>query len=529
MEEINREGAYGSFEEAKELLGDNFSNAETALAKITKAIYLWDQDPDFFEERGKIYLHLKDYKMAISNFKQALRLYTNKPAELKRLTSNLLDAEGLCRMRAKEFAEAIFLFSSALEVDPSNLYLHVHHSLALLGQGKTSQALSGLMTYLEADLVHASARAGIHVLVAKLHKQLKNPTTAAHHIHLALNLEPQNPEALLLYTQLKGRAGELYDEATDFLLRNEPQKAINSLNHAIELDDRDPRFFIRRGVIYRQLGQYNEAIADLEHVTELSNDNKDAARQLAITYNQLAIELYAARDLHRALSVYNLALKHDPASSSVWVNRGDCYRELQEIGLALQDYLTAHNLNPKDKDIRIRLSTLFDARGLTYFDRGMHMEAETEFTNAIKYLPQVYHYYLHRASAAYLQGNLKQSFEDYKKVVELDPANEIAWARLQSFGDVSELASKPSVARKSSLPSLKANTEPKKLPHVRDRSPVRLSAGERVFYDDLIARRTRVRDSLRTQLGYKTDKKLDTRSVDVRFKDTRQGIPNPFK
>mmetsp|Transcript_5590 Transcript_5590/g.19634 ORF Transcript_5590/g.19634 Transcript_5590/m.19634 type:complete len:168 (+) Transcript_5590:1426-1929(+) len=154
----------------------------------------------------------------------------------------------------------------------------------------------------------------------------------------------------------------------------------------------------------------------------------------------------------------------------------------------------------------------------------MHMEAETEFSNAIKYLPQVYHYYLHRASAAYLQGNLKQAFEDYKKVVELDPTNEIAWARLQSFGDVSELASKPAVARKSSLPSLKANqVEPKKLPHVRDRSPVRLSSGEREFYDDLIARRTRVRDSLRSQLGYKTDKKLDTRPVDVRFKDTRQG------
>uniref|UniRef100_A0A7S4PKL8 Uncharacterized protein n=2 Tax=Guillardia theta TaxID=55529 RepID=A0A7S4PKL8_GUITH len=494
MEEINRDGAYRCFEEGKELLGDNFSNVETALAKITKAIYLWDEDPDFFEERGKVYLHLKDYKMAISNFKQALRLYTNKPAELKRLTSNLLDAEGLCRVRSKQFAEAVFLFSSALEVDPSNLYLHVHHSLALLGQGKTSQAMGGLMTYLEGDSEHPTARAGIHVLVAKLHKQMKNPTTAAHHIHEAMRLEPNDPEALLLYTQLKGRAGELYEEATDFLLRNEPRKAINSLNHAIELDDRDPRFFIRRGVIYRQLGQYNEAVMDLEHVTELNHDNKDAERQLAITYNQLAIELYAARDLQRALSVYNLALKHDPASSSVWVNRGDCYRELQEIGLALQDYLTAHNLNPKDKDIRIRLSTLFDARGLTYFDRGMHMEAETEFSNAIKYLPQVYHYYLHRASAAYLQGNLKQAFEDYKKVVELDPTNEIAWARLQSFGDVSELASKPAVARKSSLPSLKANqVEPKKLPHVRDRSPVRLSSGEREFYDDLIARRTRVR------------------------------------
>eukprot|EP00960_Hanusia_phi_P027622 746917-Hanusia_phi.AAC.1 len=279
---------------AKELLGDNFSNAETALAKISmksavrvvtghyaesrfvaKAIYLWDQDPDFFEERGKIYLHLKDYKMAISNFKQALRLIfpppPSPPPHRRTMSTmsvqvvheqaggaetayfqparcrgpavclrtsfhyphHLTNSQGLCRMRAKEFAEAIFLFSSALEVDPSNLYLHVHHSLALLGQGKTSQALSGLMTYLEADLVHASARAGIHVLVAKLHKQLKNPTTAAHHIHLALNLEPQNPEALLLYTQLKGRAGELYDEATDFLLRNEPQKVSEVLDERL--------------------------------------------------------------------------------------------------------------------------------------------------------------------------------------------------------------------------------------------------------------------------------------------------------
>ena len=45
------------------------------------------------------------------------------------------------------------------------------------------------------------------------------------------------------------------------------------MNHAIELDDRDPRFFIRRGVIYRQLGQYNEAVLDLEHV-------KDKGQQL---------------------------------------------------------------------------------------------------------------------------------------------------------------------------------------------------------------------------------------------------------
>jgi hypothetical protein len=30
----------------------------------------------------------------------------------------------------------------------------------------------------------------------------------------------------------------------------------------------------------------------------------------------------------------------------------------------------AHELAPDDREVAIRLSTLYDARGLTYFDRG---------------------------------------------------------------------------------------------------------------------------------------------------------------
>lgn len=38
----------------------------------------------------------------------------------------------------------------------------------------------------------------------------------------------------------------------------------------IELDDKDIRFLVRRGVIYRQIGLYNEAVEDLEKVLELT-------------------------------------------------------------------------------------------------------------------------------------------------------------------------------------------------------------------------------------------------------------------
>ena len=44
--------------------------------------------------------------------------------------------------------------------------------------------------------------------------------------------------------------------------------------------------------------------------------------------------------------------------------------------------------------MRIRLSTLYDARGLALYDRRLYPAAAAEFTAAIRYLPQA------RAAAA---------------------------------------------------------------------------------------------------------------------------------
>lgn len=81
------------------------------------------------------------------------------------------------------------------------------------------------------------------------------------------------------------------------------------------------------------MGNYNEAVADLEKVLELTNGNSsDASRQLAITYNQLGIELYSAREYQKALDVFQLAIKNDDKSASIFINRGDCHREMHQVG-----------------------------------------------------------------------------------------------------------------------------------------------------------------------------------------------------
>jgi len=317
-----------------------------AIAKFSKAIFLSDQRHEFFEARGMAYYHLRDYKTAVSNFKHALKLRGSAdPGELGRLTSNLLDADGLSRLKFKEFDEAAHLFSQALLVDPSNAYVYVHRALAFVGQGKVEEAIKGMKVYLDKDTASPASAVAIHILAARLNRQLKNSTAAAVHVQVPSSA-PDTPhtappprevrrhrraggaedrprergrlEALLAPPRARVRAVRrgnrphpqkraawrhrvaLHRSRPSERVSGSPREStrnisfivndllakLNATQHpsahaalacipqcadalgavAIALDNADARFLVRRGVIHRQLGAYNEAVADLENV-----------------------------------------------------------------------------------------------------------------------------------------------------------------------------------------------------------------------------------------------------------------------
>lgn len=242
------------------------------------------------------------------------------------------------------------------------------------------------------------------------------------------------------------------------------------------------------------------------------------------------------------------------------------------MGLALQDYLHAHELNPDDTEVRIRLSTLYDARGLTFFDRGMLDEAFREFSNAIQYLPQVSHYYIHRATAAMELGNLDAALGDYRTVVKMDPYNEQAWAKLSSLGDnqgkrweagelesVSGLSAKGKARSKTTAPRSRsvertmrgtrgrtlgtrgglgasnASTDSvgrgdkrasvTRVP-VKSRSPTRTSKLELEFLVSMAQQKDHGMQAFRKQLAYKTGLRLDTTCIDEKYSNIVSGLPS---
>lgn len=94
LERINHDGAKRHYTEAKRLLEPGpHQNLELAIAELSKAIFLIDTEPgvnlsifaftqyampsadiprvaEYFEARGEAYLLLRDYKTAVSNFRQ---------------------------------------------------------------------------------------------------------------------------------------------------------------------------------------------------------------------------------------------------------------------------------------------------------------------------------------------------------------------------------------------------------------------------------------------------------------------------
>ena len=103
VDRIAKDGAKKHYEEAKRMLqAGPRQDLEGAIAQLTKAIFLVEGVPAYFEERGRAFLLLRDYKSAVSNFSQCLKMqHRDAPElqELRRRTSNLLVAEGLSRLQ----------------------------------------------------------------------------------------------------------------------------------------------------------------------------------------------------------------------------------------------------------------------------------------------------------------------------------------------------------------------------------------------------------------------------------------------
>ncbi len=137
----------------------------------------------------------------------------------------------------------------------------------------------------------------------------------------------------------------------------DPQKAIEYLTNSIRLKPDYADIYYIRGVIYKNLSQYQRAIVDFNEAIRLKPDDADA-------YTYRGNAYYNLGQYQKAIVDFGEAIRLKPDDDMAYNNRGNDYvKGLGQYQRAIQDYDEAIRLKP-DFDMA------YNNRGIAYLMQG---------------------------------------------------------------------------------------------------------------------------------------------------------------
>jgi tetratricopeptide (TPR) repeat protein len=192
------------------------------------------------------------------------------------------------------------------------------------------------------------------------------------------------------------------------------QKALNDFTTALEQlppDEQDMRVFIlsRRGAIYSRLGQYDNALTDLNNAIALKPHYAWAIASRGVTRLLMGKDQY-----QEVIDDLTHSLRLNPNLFWAYANRGETYRQLEKYDKAIADFDRSINLDPT-------YALAIASRGLTYFLFGKYKEALEDFNQCLKLNPQLDWVWAKRGLTHALLKQFENARNDISHAIELTP------------------------------------------------------------------------------------------------------------
>lgn len=255
-----------------------------AIADFNQVLALDPHHAKAFLNRGYSRMQVDDNWAAIEDFDQALRLDpTSARIYLKQLADTLnhdpevsnntskkliqgLLIQGNLRYEAKDYQEAIAVYTQVLNLDPTNTEAHNRRSTALSAVGQYEAAFQDL--YQAADVYLSDEQS------------LLPPTETI--VEEQVNIQPLLPQTEIT-------ANELNQQGLEKLQQSNFLGAIEAFNQVLQLNANETKALVCRGLAYRQLADNMSAIADLERAVELFFEQGDfnSSQQILETLQKL--------------------------------------------------------------------------------------------------------------------------------------------------------------------------------------------------------------------------------------------------
>jgi tetratricopeptide (TPR) repeat protein len=179
----------------------------------------------------------KDCAGAVPHFEKGGEVLANQPIALA--------AYGACLAQAGQYNQAVPLFQQALSAEPSVASIRFNLALAQWKANHPQDALLTLQPAIEAGTGQSDAL----LLAADIYESMNDTQPAVELLRKAILSDPKNVDAYLDFANLS------YDHAS-------MQVGIDILNAGLGQLPTEARLYLVRGILYTQLGKFDEAAED---------------------------------------------------------------------------------------------------------------------------------------------------------------------------------------------------------------------------------------------------------------------------
>lgn len=356
-----------------------------AKADLDKAIAL---NPTFavaYAARGTILFDQKNYAAALADFSKSMQLRPD-------VVSNY-EARGNTYVQLKNYNAAIADFNQCIKLNPNQHMPYLRRGEAYVKLQRWDLALADVSKGLEVKQTpELFANRGW------INFKLKHYSDSMADYNRALALDPKCWRAY----QVKGY---IYQE------RRQYKQAIELLNKALEMKPGEADCLEARGDCYLDLGQYDKGLSDYLAASKGQPEYPSRLRK------EIVVAYEFKNDYAKALAACNEALKLEPKSAPLLIERSNCYRHTNQVDKALADVESVLSVDKKNKD--------------AIFAKARCLWAKDDTTKAIEFLDQTLkntpldrETRLLRAKCEQEIGKYDAAIIDYSILLKLDPKDE---------------------------------------------------------------------------------------------------------
>ncbi|MBE0672193.1 MAG: tetratricopeptide repeat protein [Anaerolineales bacterium] len=274
----------------------------------------------------------------------------------------------------------------------------------------TSETLQPSVTLAELESFSFQQKAGselsalISFLTGFVEYENNNYTNAVSRFNAATDILDSKTKLLESYSC----SCVLFYRATANLHLGNYEIAVQDYSQYIELNPADIQSYNNRGMAYKYIKQYENALQDFDMAIKIGGVNIDWV------YDNRGLVFGDLGDFQRAVQNHSRAIELNPNNAKAFSNRGFAYSNLGEFKNAIQDYDAAILINPK-------ISSAYFNRALTYWYLGDYESAIQDYSKALEINPEYAIGYFGRGAAYWSWHKYDLAIQDFDMALKLNP------------------------------------------------------------------------------------------------------------